>query len=182
MTITMYGADWCGDCIRAKAYFNDNGVDYSYVDLEETPEATETVLERNNGVKRIPVIVFSDDSHLTEPSNEALANKLAELVSDSSSAPNTAQEFEVIENAEDEQFQLVRDGEIISVANFSERGGSVVLPHVATEPEHRGQGYATQLMDGVVEILRDTNRKATPICPFASGYFRSHPEHSDLLA
>ncbi len=77
--IVMYGADWCGDCIRAKRWFDDNGVDYTYVNLEETPDAVDVVLERNKGVQRIPVIVFPDDSHLTEPSNDALADKMAAL-------------------------------------------------------------------------------------------------------
>jgi glutaredoxin len=35
MTITMYGADWCGDCVRAKKFFADNNVDYLWIDLEK---------------------------------------------------------------------------------------------------------------------------------------------------
>ena len=35
MTITMYGADWCGDCVRAKKFFADNHVDYLWIDLEK---------------------------------------------------------------------------------------------------------------------------------------------------
>jgi hypothetical protein len=34
MTITMYGADWCGDCVRAKKFFADNNIDFQKVDLE----------------------------------------------------------------------------------------------------------------------------------------------------
>ena len=33
-TITMYGADWCGDCTRAKALLDREGVAYTYVDVE----------------------------------------------------------------------------------------------------------------------------------------------------
>ena len=79
MTITMYGADWCGDCVRAKKFFADNQVDYLWVDLEkhENQQFGEAeVLRRNNGKKSIPVIVFADDSHLTEPTNAQLAEKL----------------------------------------------------------------------------------------------------------
>ncbi|KAG1648095.1 hypothetical protein GQR58_030091 [Nymphon striatum] len=32
MTITMYGADWCGDCRRAKAWFDEREIAYTYVD------------------------------------------------------------------------------------------------------------------------------------------------------
>ena len=79
MTITMYGADWCGDCVRAKKFFADNQVEYHWVDLEknENEKFVESeVLRRNNGKKSIPVIVFDDDSHLTEPTNAQLAEKL----------------------------------------------------------------------------------------------------------
>jgi glutaredoxin len=79
MAITMYGADWCGDCVRAKKYFVDNQVEYHWVDLEkdENEKFVELeVLRRNNGKKSIPVIVFDDDSHLTEPTNSQLAEKL----------------------------------------------------------------------------------------------------------
>ena len=79
MTITMYGADWCGDCVRAKKFFADNYVDYLWIDLEkdENKQFGEAeVLRRNNGKKSIPVIVFDDDSHLTEPTNAQLAEKL----------------------------------------------------------------------------------------------------------
>ena len=31
--ITMYGADWCGDCRRAKTYFDERGVAYDYLDV-----------------------------------------------------------------------------------------------------------------------------------------------------
>ena len=182
MTITMYGADWCGDCLRAKAYFDENNVSYDYVNLEQNPEAADLVLERKRGLKRIPVIVFPDDSHLTEPSNEALAAKLAELSPDEQCAVHSVKELEVVENSDDGQFELRRDGELVSLATFSERGDTVIIPHVGTEPARRGQGYATKLMDGVIELLRETNRKVMPLCPFAAQYMRDNPQHADLLA
>ena len=77
--ITMYGADWRGDCIRSKRLLNELGVEFTYVDLEQEPDAQSIVIERNKGAKSIPVIVFPDDSHLTEPSDPDLRAKLAEL-------------------------------------------------------------------------------------------------------
>ena len=65
--------------MRAKKFFADNQVDYLWVDLEkhENNQFGEAeVLRRNNGKKSIPVIVFADDSHLTEPTNAQLAEKL----------------------------------------------------------------------------------------------------------
>ena len=177
--ITMYGADWCGDCIRAKAYFAENGVEYTYVNLEEVPEAADVVLERNNGLKRIPVIVFPDNTHLTEPSNEALAAKMAELAGEVNEPGPT---FEVVENTADGRFELQRDGEVVSVADFTDRNGTVVIPHVGTDPAHRGQGYAGRLMDGTLDLIRSSGRTVVPLCPFAAQHIRDNPEHQDLLA
>lgn len=74
--ITMYGADWCGDCRRAKSFLERNDVAYTYVDLVEHPLLIEEVMRRNEGARNIPVIVFPDGSHLTEPTNDDLAAKL----------------------------------------------------------------------------------------------------------
>ena len=79
MTITMYGADWCGDCRRAKKFFAEHKIGYQWVDLklsENEKFVDSEVLRRNNGKKSIPVIVFDDDSHLTEPTDAQLAEKL----------------------------------------------------------------------------------------------------------
>ena len=79
VSITMYGADWCRDCVRAKKFFADNQVDYQWVDLEKSENkkfVESEVLRRNSEKKSIPVIVFDDDSHLTEPTNAQLAKKL----------------------------------------------------------------------------------------------------------
>ncbi len=178
-TITMYGADWCGDCLRAKAYFAENDVAYDYINLEQTPEAADIVLERNNGLKRIPVIVFPDNSHLTEPSNEALAAKLAELGDEPSPAEPG---FEVVENAEEGRFELRRDGALVGFASYRQQGETVIVPHVETFPEHRGQGYAARLMEGLLAQLRSSGRTITPLCPFAAGHVRDNPQHHDLLS
>lgn len=172
----MYGADWCGDCRRAKAWFADEGVAYTYVDLIEQPDETETVLERNNGRKSIPVIVFADDSHLTEPSNADLEEKVSEL-----EAADTAPA--VVDNEDQNRFELRNDeGELVSFADYRAQGNGVVIPHVETVREHRGQGNAAILMAGIVENLRATERTVTPLCPYAAGYLRDRPETHDVLA
>lgn len=74
--IRMYGANWCPDCRRAKAFFGEQRVHYDYIDLDQHPEAVSIVERINHGMRSIPTIVFPDGSVLVEPSNEALAAKL----------------------------------------------------------------------------------------------------------
>lgn len=78
-TITMYGADWCGDCRRSKRFLDTNNVSYEYVDVEVDISASDKVIEINQGVRSIPVIVFPDGTHLTEPSDNDLKAKLESL-------------------------------------------------------------------------------------------------------
>jgi glutaredoxin len=75
-SIVMYGADWCPDCVRSKAYLDGRGVAYTYVDLEAFPEHDETVKSYNGGNRPIPTIVFADGSHLAEPTDAELGAKL----------------------------------------------------------------------------------------------------------
>jgi mycoredoxin len=77
--ITFYGADWCGDCRRSKRLLDSLGVEYTLIDTETTPGAVEKVLEYNQGRQSIPVIVFPDGTHLTEPSDPDLQAKLTAL-------------------------------------------------------------------------------------------------------
>ena len=90
--------------------------------------------------------------------------------------------FEVVENSDDGRFELQRDGEIVSIADFTDRNGTVVIPHVGTAPAHRGQGYAGRLMDGTLDLIRSSGRSVVPLCPFAAQHIRDNPEYQDLLA
>jgi mycoredoxin len=77
--ITMYGAEWCKDCRRSKKFLDTNGVKYNYINVEADESASAKVIEINGGMRSIPVIIFSDGSHLTEPSDAALKEKLEAL-------------------------------------------------------------------------------------------------------
>ena len=75
----MYGAEWCGDCRRSKRFLDSNNVAYNYIDVEADASASDKVIEINGGQRSIPVIIFEDGTHLTEPSDAALKAKLEEL-------------------------------------------------------------------------------------------------------
>ena len=54
-------------------------VEYTIIDVEADPSASEKVIEINGGQRSIPVIVFPDGTHLTEPSDNDLKAKLEAL-------------------------------------------------------------------------------------------------------
>jgi thioredoxin reductase (NADPH) len=75
-SIKVYGASWCPDCRRAKRFLGDQRVPFEWHDIEVDPDGVKIVQERNNGNNVIPTIIFPDGSHLAEPSNEELAEKI----------------------------------------------------------------------------------------------------------
>ena len=75
--IVVYGADWCGDCLRARRMLDRRGARYDYIDVELRPGAAEEAVEWARGRKNIPVIVFPDGRVLVEPSDPELESALA---------------------------------------------------------------------------------------------------------
>jgi uncharacterized protein len=60
--------------------------------------------------------------------------------------------------------------------------GVITLQHTETPVAARGQGIASRLVAGALDIARARGLKVIPRCPFVSAYFAEHPEVADLLA
>ncbi|MFT4849937.1 MAG: thioredoxin reductase (NADPH) [Sediminicola sp.] len=73
--IILYGADWCPDCRRAKAYLQENNIDYTFIDVDLDKDATARVEAINNGKRIIPTIIIEGKSY-TNPDNVKLASLL----------------------------------------------------------------------------------------------------------
>ena len=73
----MYGTPVCKDCVIAKQVFQELVTEYDFIDMTNDEEATKKAIELNNGFRRIPVIVFEDESILVEPTAEELRAKMA---------------------------------------------------------------------------------------------------------
>lgn len=76
--IIMYGADWCGDCLRSKKILSENNVEYTFLDVDDSAmgeEYSQIVMDLNEGKRRIPTFII-DEEQYTNPS----AAKLQELL------------------------------------------------------------------------------------------------------
>ncbi len=73
--IKFYGTTWCGDCIRSKAFLDENKVEYEMIDIDKDGKAAKYVEKVNKGNRSVPTIVFEDGSILVEPTNEDLGKK-----------------------------------------------------------------------------------------------------------
>ncbi|MCS7087519.1 MAG: hypothetical protein NZL91_02315 [Thermoflexales bacterium] len=77
--IKFYGAMWCGDTRRARAWFDSNNIPYEWIDVDKDPEAEAFVKSVNKGMRSIPTIVFADGSILVEPSTRKLEEHARKL-------------------------------------------------------------------------------------------------------
>ena len=59
---------------------------------------------------------------------------------------------------------------------------TIVIDRTYVNDDYRGQGIAAQLVDRVVEMAREENKKIIPICPFAKGMLeRNSSLYADVI-
>jgi mycoredoxin len=73
--IKVYGADWCGDCFRAKRMLDRTGTKYEWIDVDADAAAKAEAI-RLSGRRNIPVIVFPEGDVLVEPTDPELEQAL----------------------------------------------------------------------------------------------------------
>ena len=74
--LTLYGANWCGDCRRAKKFLGEQRIPYHWVDITDNDEAIAFVESMNDGKRRIPTLKLADGRVLSNPDNATLADAL----------------------------------------------------------------------------------------------------------
>jgi len=77
-TVTVYGADWCGDCRRTKRWLAASGLEGTWIDRDANPEVRAMLADA--GYLAIPVVVLPDGTVLVEPSDAALADAVSTAV------------------------------------------------------------------------------------------------------
>jgi mycoredoxin len=73
--IKIYGTNWCPDTFRARQYCDKHKIPFTFIDIDQNPDAVTLVKRLNKGFKSVPTIVFPDGSILVEPSNSELERK-----------------------------------------------------------------------------------------------------------
>lgn len=94
--ILVYGADWCGDCHRTRALFDQYNIKHTYLNIDEDNEAKSAMLKLVDGRNTIPTVVFADGSIMQEPSNDELLTKLDLRPAVEAGAPTPEHEIIVI--------------------------------------------------------------------------------------
>ena len=92
------------------------------------------------------------------------------------------EQLEVVDLGAGHRYELLLDGERVGSADYRVSDGVMTIPHVETEPAHRGKDFAARLMASVLDDVRARQLTVQPTCSYAAAYMRCRPETHDLLA
>jgi len=67
-------------------------------------------------------------------------------------------------------YELDVGGHTVAFADFSQHDDVITIPHIETDVRHRGNGYSSVLMDGVIDDLRRRNEQVRATCPVARAH------------
>jgi uncharacterized protein len=88
----------------------------------------------------------------------------------------------VVHDAAASRFDAVVRGEKVGFVDYRTRGNAVELLHTEVDPDHREDGVASDLVQGVLDQIRVEKLNVIPTCPFVASYLEDHEEYQDLLA
>jgi thioredoxin reductase (NADPH) len=74
--LRVVGANWSRQCYATKEFLSRNHVPYQWIDIEQDAAMRELANSLTGDVTRLPVVLFADGSHLVQPTNIELANKV----------------------------------------------------------------------------------------------------------
>lgn len=74
--IRVVGARWSRPCYLTKEFLSRNQVPYQWIDIDQDAATREMVSALSGNATRLPVVLFTDGSHLVAPTNIELANKV----------------------------------------------------------------------------------------------------------
>ncbi|HUN98359.1 MAG TPA: GNAT family N-acetyltransferase [Bradyrhizobium sp.] len=86
----------------------------------------------------------------------------------------------VRDNKSRQRFELDVEG-TMAFANYRLAPGKVIITHTETPPALRGQGIASMLVQGALELIRADGLKVVAGCSFVVDYLQEHPEYSDMV-
>ncbi|MBU3154937.1 GNAT family N-acetyltransferase [Clostridium estertheticum] len=64
---------------------------------------------------------------------------------------------------------------------FVYSGDVITIDHTFVSDELRGQNVARQLLEKIVSLARETNKKIIPICPYAKAELNKNDKYLDVL-
>lgn len=79
-------------------------------------------------------------------------------------------------------FFIEENGERLATMEFTMAGETkMIIDHTEVDDRLRGQGAGRQLLNRLVEYVREKSIKVIPLCPFAKSVFQKDASIRDVL-
>ena len=72
------------------------------------------------------------------------------------------------------RYDLTVGADVVAFADFSPAADMIIIPYIETDVRHRGNGYSTVLMNGVVDDLRARGIRVRATCSVARAHLAEH--------
>ncbi|WIE59866.1 GNAT family N-acetyltransferase [Curtobacterium sp. MCLR17_031] len=88
---------------------------------------------------------------------------------------------EVRNDTDKQQYSLIEDGEVIGLAAYEIDGDEIRFVHTEVDPEHRGGGHASVLVQHALDDVRATSsRRVVAQCSYVHAWIERHPDYQEL--
>jgi predicted GNAT family acetyltransferase len=91
-------------------------------------------------------------------------------------------DHELRDNADANRFELLVDGTVAAFLEYRVRPGGYALDHAEAVPAFEGRGLSSEMIGGVLDLMRRNHTMVLPFCPFVVQYLHRHPEYLDVVA
>jgi len=80
------------------------------------------------------------------------------------------------------RYTLTIDGALIAVADYRVNGNAISFNHTYTQPSHRGQGYAAEVVGFAMDdVEKNSDSRVVPMCWYVAQWFDENPDRAELL-
>lgn len=91
------------------------------------------------------------------------------------------EDIPLIKNEEKRRFEIAINGKY-TFTNYGEFGNQIALVHTETDPELKGKGAASALVEKTLDYLEKNNIQLLPFCPFVFAYIKKHPDRKSIVS
>ena len=95
---------------------------------------------------------------------------------------NQQAEYTVRNNPAAGQYELMVGDAVAGFAAYRDSGQVREFPHTVIDPNFRGQGLSSPLIQYALDDTREAGKKVRPSCWAVAGFIDKNPEYKDLLA
>jgi predicted GNAT family acetyltransferase len=90
-------------------------------------------------------------------------------------------ETRVVDDPEEERFELIVDGRPAGLAEYRLVDSVIAFTHTEIDPAFEGQGLGSILARAALDAAREEKLAVLPYCPFIKGWIAKHSDYVNLV-